>query len=120
MEDLISKDVLIEDSIWAGRDLLSSIRVIPRHLKWFLKEFAKNNYTVDLNLKGTNKEINQLSRSIYFFGLTLLSSTFFLSGVLILGDIKATTLGEIPILSYVCWGLSVMSFLRASLIYKVR
>lgn len=120
MTELFSKEALMEDAAWVGRDVLNSLRIIPRHLKWILKEFSKRNYQFDLNLVGTNKEINLLSRSVYFLGLMILASTFFISGTLILGDIKATTFHEIPLLSYVCWGLSGLAFFRGSMIYKVR
>ncbi|MFT6630799.1 MAG: ubiquinone biosynthesis protein [Bacteriovoracaceae bacterium] len=120
MGDLFSKEALMEDAAWVGRDVLNSLRIIPRHLKWILKEFSKRNYQFDLKLVGTNKEINLLSRSIYFLGLMVLASTFFISGTLILGDIKATTFQEIPIPSYICWGLAGLAFFRGSLIYKVR
>ena len=120
MKDFLSKDALIEDAAWASRDVISSIRVIPRHFKWFLKEFSKKKYSLDINLNETNKEINQLSRSIYFLGLLVLSSTFIISGVFILGDIKATSFRDIPLLSFIFWGMSLLTFLRASLIYKVK
>jgi ubiquinone biosynthesis protein len=120
MGDLFSKEALMEDAAWVGRDVLNSLRIIPRHMKWILKEFSKRNYQFDLKLVGTNKEINLLSRSIYFLGLMVLASTFFISGTLILGDIKATTFQEIPIPSYICWGLAGLAFFRGSLIYKVR
>ena len=120
MGDLFSKETLMEDAAWVGRDVLNSLRIIPRHMKWILKEFSKRNYQFDLKLVGTNKEINLLSRSIYFLGLMVLASTFFISGTLLLGDIKATTFQEIPIPSYICWGLAGLAFFRGSLIYKVR
>lgn len=118
--ELVSKETLIEEAGWLGRDVVNSLRVIPRHLKWMLKEFSKRKYTFDLNLVGTNKQINVLSRSIYFLGLMILSSTFFLSGILVMEDINITKFSEIPIVSIFCWILSGISFLRASMIYKVR
>jgi ubiquinone biosynthesis protein len=120
MGEMFSKEALMEDAVWVGRDVINSLRIIPRHMKWILKEFSKRNYQFDLKLVGTNKEINLLSRSIYFLGLMVLASTFFISGTLILGDIKATTFQEIPIPSYICWGLAGLAFFRGSLIYKVR
>jgi ubiquinone biosynthesis protein len=120
MGDLISKDALMEEAAWLGRDLINSLRIIPRHFKWMLKEFSKKKYTFDINLVGTNKQLNFLSRSIYFLGLMILTSTFFLSGMLVLGDIKATQFNQIPIVCYICWALAGLTFIRASMVYKVR
>ena len=120
LSDLVSKDVLIEDSIWLGRDLLNSVRVLPRHLRWILKEFARKKYQIDINPVGIKSEINLLARSIYFLGLILLSSTFFLSGALIAKDTTIRVIQDIPILTSVCWVLSLLAIFRASLLYKLK
>lgn len=120
MNELISKDALIEDAAWLGRDLLNSIRIIPRHIKWALKEHAKKRYSFDINLKGTNNEINLLSRSIYFLALMILTSTFFISGVFIIGENTVKSIQDIPIITIVCWGLAALSVFRASVVFKIK
>ena len=120
MGELISKEALLEDTAWLGRDLISSLRIVPRHLKWMLKEFTRKKYQFDINLVNTNKEINFLSRSIYFLGLMILTSIFFLSGVLMIKDYTITSFKEVPILTYICWGLAGLSFFRATIISKIR
>lgn len=120
MSELVSKDALIEDAAWLGRDLMSSLRILPRHMKWMLKEFSKRKYTFDIRLVEMQEQINLVSRSVYFLGLMILSSTFFASGIYVLGDLRTSSLSQIPTVSFICWGLSLVSFLRGSLIYKLK
>ena len=120
MSDMISKDALIEESAWLTRDMLNSMRIVPRHIKWLLKDLAKKKYQIDLKFQETNKEINFLSRSIYFLGMTILSATFFIGGIIIINDLTVTHLNQIPIVTYVCWGLSIASFIRANMLFKLK
>ncbi len=120
MSDMISKDALIEESAWLTRDMLNSMRIVPRHIKWLLKDLAKKKYQIDLKFEETNKEINFLSRSIYFLGMTILSATFFIGGIIIINDLTVTHLNQIPIVTYVCWGLSIASFIRANMLLKLK
>ena len=120
MQELISTEALTEEAAWLGRDLLNSFRIIPRHIRWLLKEFAKKKYMIDVNLNGVNQELNFLARSFYFVGLMLLTSSFALSGVIILGDQEIKSLHDIPGMSYIFWGLALTAFLRASIIFKIK
>lgn len=112
MSQLISKEALLEDSIWLGRDILSSFRVFPRHLKWMLKEFSKKKYTLDIRLVEVHEQLSLISKSLNFLSLMILTSTFFASGVFILGDVEVTNFSQIPLLTYICWGLGALSFIR--------
>lgn len=38
-----NKENIIEESYWLSRNLFSAIRFIPRHHKWYLKEFSNRN-----------------------------------------------------------------------------
>ena len=118
--ELVSKDALIEDVGWMSRDLINSLRIVPRHVKWFLKDLTRKKYQFDIHLEKTNIEINQLSRSLYFLGLTILAATFFIGGLLLIKDLTITHLNQIPIITYVCWGLSIGSFLKANISYKLK
>ena len=120
LEELVSKDTLMEEAAWLGRDLLSSFRIIPRHLRWLLKEFAKRKYQLELNLIGTNQEINYLAKSFQFVGFMILCSVFCLCGVMILGDTVVKKPQDLPLLSYIFWGLALMIFFRASLFNRAK
>ena len=52
MSELVSKESMMEDGLWLARDTLNSLRIIPRHIKWLLKEFAKKKYRLDIEISG--------------------------------------------------------------------
>ena len=120
LSELVSKDALIEDSVWLGRDIMNSLRIVPRHLTWVLKEFAKKNYRLDIEVKGLDRELNILTRSIYFFALALLSSAFFLAGTLIVQDITVTSLEDLPILTILFWGFASVVLGRAFFVVRLK
>lgn len=112
MADLISKEALIEDAVWLSRDLLSSFRVFPRHLKWMLKEFSKKKYILDIRLVRIENQLDQIARSLNFLALMILTATFLGCGVFVMGDLEVTNFSQIPALSYIFWSLGILSFLR--------
>jgi ubiquinone biosynthesis protein len=114
MKELLSKESLIEDAAWIGRDTLNSFRTIPRQLKWMLKEFTKRKYTFDIKLQGFQRDIRLISKSIYFLGLMILSSIFIFSGVFLVKDQNYYHFEAIPGIVWIFWGLGLMSVLRAS------
>lgn len=117
--ELVSKDAMIEEAMWLGRDTLNSIRVLPRHIKWILKEFAKKKYTLDLNVKGITAEISMLTRALYFLGLIILGSTFFISGALLAAESTVFSLRDIPLLTLICWSLSAITVIQAIFLFKL-
>lgn len=116
---IVSKDTLIEESLWIGRDALSSLRIIPRHLRWLLKEFARKKYRLDIQLVGINNQFNMLTRALLFLGLTVMSATIFACGVYFVKDIDMISFNNIPIITWVFWGISSLLFLRATLLAKI-
>ena len=118
MAELVSKESIMEDALWIGRDTLNSVRIIPRHLKWMLKEFAKKKYRLDIQLVGIQKELSAVSQSIYFIGLMLLTSTLIFSGVYLIKDLAVTELNQVPIVVWGIWGLAFLSAIRASFFLK--
>jgi len=114
MKELLSKEALIEDAAWIGRDTLNSFRTIPRQLKWMLKEFTKRKYTFEVKLEGFQRDIRLISKSIYFLGLMFLSSILIFSGVFLLKDNSYETLDMIPGIVWIFWGLGLLSVMRAS------
>jgi ubiquinone biosynthesis protein len=114
MKELLSKEALMEDAAWIGRDTLNSFRTIPRQLKWMLKEFTKRKYTFDIKLQGFQRDIRLISKSIYFLGLMLLSSILIFSGVFLVKDQNYHQLDAIPGIVWIFWGLGMLSVMRAS------
>lgn len=120
MGDLVSKDALIEELVWLGRDSINSVRIIPRHINWALKELSKNGYSLDVSLRDVDKNLNLLVRSVFFLGFMFLGSTFFISGAFLVKGIVVSSFSDIPVLAYVCFGLCMITLFRASLLFKVK
>jgi ubiquinone biosynthesis protein len=118
MKELMSKESIMEDAMWIGRDALNSVRIIPRHIKWMLKEFAKKKYRLDVQITGLQKDIGNISKSMYFIGLMFMSSTLIFSGVFLVKDIQITTLEQVPVISWIFWGLAFVTSMRASVFIK--
>ena len=118
MGELVSKESIMEDAMWIGRDTLNSMRIIPRHLRWLLKEFAKKKYRLDIQLVGIEKEISAVSKSMFFVGLMLLSSTLFFSGVFLIKGISVESLKDIPVIVWTLWSLGMLAVIRASLFLR--
>lgn len=115
---IVSKDALTEEAIWIGRDTLNSLRIIPRHLRWLLKEFAKKKYRLDIEVVGVNDQVNFLARALLFLSLTFFSSTFFLSGVYFIKDVGLVTLNSIPGVTWIFWIISILIFTRATFLTR--
>jgi ubiquinone biosynthesis protein len=115
VKGLVSKDEMLEESMWFARDILNSMRVLPRHGSWFLKEFSKNNYALQIrhHSEGIDKGIQNLTISMKFLGWILLSGVLILSGVLLLAPRGIPEIKELPILVIVFWLLSLGCVIKA-------
>lgn len=80
IKDTLTPDAFIEDGMWIAKDALSVSRIIPRHLKWFLKEFAKNNYAIKIRHKGIWKPISSLASSVRLLSFFILGGILFFAG----------------------------------------
>lgn len=107
------KEELLEDAGWAARDIISSSRVVPRHMRWFLKEWSKNGYAFEIIHKGHEKQLNSLSSSLIFLGNSILSGIVFISGVFLIRNETITSLTSIPTISWLFWGISIVIILNS-------
>lgn len=110
VRDVYSKESLLEDSLLTGRDILNSVRMLPRHLRWFTKEISKNNYAIGLNLTGHEPSISMVKNAIIFFGHAFMSGLFFIGGVMVIGDNSIGMWKNISYFSIFFWLLSVVLF----------
>lgn len=110
IQSTFNKDELIEEGAWAARDLTSTLRVLPRHIKWFLRDFAKKGYAIEVRNQGYEKELTALSGSLSFMGFALLSSIFFYSGIHMLGSRIIEHWTHIPTISWIMWSLAIILF----------
>lgn len=114
MSELVSKESMMEDGMWIARDALNSLRIIPRHIKWALKDFAKKKYKFEVELSGVQREIKLISKSIYFIGLMFMASTLVFSGVFLVKDIQINTYEDVPVIAWVFWSIATITIFRAS------
>jgi len=110
IKDFFSKEEIVEEAIWVGRDLLASVRGFPRHLRWFLKEFSKRNYALEVVQRGYEKEFKSLIGSIGFLGFSFVSGVLGFSGVYLLKGMSIDSVSSIPVLVWVFWVLAVLLF----------
>jgi ubiquinone biosynthesis protein len=113
IRESFTKEELIEEGLWAAKDLISIARIVPRHLKWFLRDFSNKKYGVELILTGYEDSARMINSSLVFVAYTLLTCLFVGSGVYFIGsvrDISHWTM--IPTITWIFWILGAGSFFK--------
>nr|BDT26709.1 AarF/UbiB family protein [Bacteriovorax sp. HI3] len=110
IESTFSKDELLEEAAWAARDLTSTMRVLPRHIKWFLRDFAKKGYAIEVKNTGYEREFNAAVGAITFMGFALVASVMFFSGIFIIGAKDISHWSQIPTGSWIMWSMGILLF----------
>ena len=118
MGELLSKKNAQEELMWLGKDVLSSMRIVPKHIKWFLKEFSKNNYSFELRIKDIDSLSRGINRSFFLLGLAMLACVFILCGSLFVRNINVTSVYDIPILSWIFWSFAAYLLIRITTLRK--
>lgn len=116
--ELLSKKNAQEELMWVAKDVVSGMRIIPKHLKWFLKEASKNNYSMELRVRDLDKLSKGINRSLYILGLSLLASIFVLCGSLFVRNVNVMSFYDIPMLSWIFWGFASYLMIRIALMRK--
>lgn len=116
--ELLSKKNAEEELMWVAKDVISSLRILPKHLKWFLKESSKNNYAIEIRVRDFEKLSKGLNRSFYILGLSILACVFVLCGSIFIRNIIVTNLADIPVLSWIFWGVAAYLMARIALLKK--
>ena len=106
MEDFLlsclSKEELLEDALWTGRDMLSAARSLPRHLKWFIRRWAKNGHILEIKHEHLGRHVQTLVHGLRFLGAIFLAGVFTLCGVLLFLE------SSLP-LAWTFWFLALVS-----------
>jgi len=110
--ELLSQKNAQEELMWVAKDVISSLRIVPKHMKWFLKEISKNNYALDLNIKQVDELSRSINRSFYSLGMALLASIFILCGSLFIKDLQVLSAHDVPILTWIFWGFAAYLIVR--------
>ena len=118
IKSTIDKNEVLEELVWATRDILPILRIFPRHLKWFLKDFAKKNYQIEIKQTGYETQLKRIAGSIRFLGFTIFSMSLILSGVFLNNGKEITSYSDISVISYIFWALGFVTFFRGTLVVK--
>lgn len=111
IQESFSTDSFIEDGMWIAKDLLGASRVIPRHFKWFLKEFSKNNYAFKVRHKGIWKPISSVASSVRLLSFYILGGILFFAGKSFVSQHYLTNrdLLDYPTVTLVLWAASLFA-----------
>jgi ubiquinone biosynthesis protein len=118
INELLSQKNAQEEVMWIAKDLLGSLRIVPKHMKWFLKEISKNNYAIEHRVRGLEDFSNQMSRALYILGMSLLGGVFILSGTLFALNRELTNVYDIPVISWIFWAFAGYLLMRISTLRK--
>lgn len=118
VNELLSKKNAQEELMWVAKDVITSMRIVPKHIKWFLKEISRNNYSFELRIKEIEHLSKNVSRALYGLGLSLLACVFILCGAIFVRNVTVVTLHDVPILSWVFWGFGLYLMVRIATMRK--
>jgi ubiquinone biosynthesis protein len=116
--DLLSRKNAQEELAWVAKDVISSLRILPKHLKWFLKESARNNYSVELRIRDLDTLSRSISRSLFILGQSLLTCMCLFIGALFIRNTTVASLYDIPPLTWVFWSAAGYLLIRMALLRK--
>jgi ubiquinone biosynthesis protein len=110
LENSLNKDEIIEEAIWGLRDMTSTMRIFPRHFRWFMRDFARKGYAFHIKNTGYEKELNNLSGSLVFLGFACVAGILFYAGVTLFTGHEVRSWTEIPTLTWIFWSISLLLF----------
>lgn len=110
VQSTFNKEELLEEAAWAARDLTSSLRILPRHVRWFLRDFAKKGYALEIKNTGYEKELLSIVGSLIFLGFTFIAAVFVFSGIFVIGTKEIHIWSDIPTISWILWSLGLLLF----------
>lgn len=99
----MSKDELLEETLWMAKDLLGTMKMFPRHAKWFMRDFTRKGHALEVINRGYEKEFAQFTGALIFLGFSFLGGVFFLAGVYVLQNRLPQHLADLPLLSVLFW-----------------
>ena len=118
VQDNFSKDEILEEALWAGKDILGLVRLLPRHAKWFLREWSKKKYVWDIRIKGHREGLEQVGKSLIFLGHGILASALFICGTIILAGHEVHSTADIPPMIWTFWGIALLITIKGFFSHK--
>lgn len=117
--ELLSQKNAQEELMWVAKDVISSLRILPKHLKWFLKESSRNNYAVEIRIRDLDELSRSISRSLFILGQALLTCMCLLIGAIFIRNTNVTSIYDIPPLTWIFWCVAVYLLIRMALLRKI-
>jgi ubiquinone biosynthesis protein len=118
VSELLSRKNAQEELMWVAKDVVSSLRIVPKHIKWFLKEASRNNYSMEIRIRDMEDLQKGMSRSLYVLGITFLAGIFALCGALFVMNHPVYHLRDVPVMSWIFWALSLYFIVRSATLKK--
>lgn len=118
VSELLSRKNAQEELVWVAKDIISSLRIVPKHLKWFLKESSQNNYSLELRLRDFDKLSKGINRSLYILALSFLACIFILCGSLFVRNVNIVTFYDVPLLTWIFWAFAAYLMVRIASLRK--
>ena len=100
------------------KDILSTARLVPRHLKWFIKEWTKEKFAFEVKTSGYEKEISSINAALLFLSFAILSAAFMFAGTFSMEVIKLGSILEISFLSWIFWSISLFFLMTGFLVLR--
>ena len=118
VSELLSKKNAQEELMWVAKDVVTSMRIVPKHIKWFLKEISQNNYSLELRVRDLDKLSKGINRSLYSLGLSLMACVFILCGAIFVRNVNVLSFYDVPLLSWIFWAFGGYLMVRIALLRK--
>lgn len=118
MNELLTRKNAEEELLWVAKDVISGLRIIPKHIKWFLKESSRHNYSLELRVRNLDQLSRGINRSLYGLGLSLMACVFILCGAIFVRNITVSHITDVPLLSWIFWGVALYLMGRIAMLKK--
>jgi len=115
----LNKDEILEETLWMAKDILGTMRMFPRHAKWFMRDFTRKGHALEVINRGYEKELLAFRGALVFLGFSFLGGIFFLAGVLLLREDTASFI-NIPFITLLFWMISGAFILRGLWVLRLK
>ena len=112
VKDIYSIKDLKTESLSLIKSSLMTLKIVPRHLRWFLKKTAQNNYALEIKHKDIEKQLTPLANALKVVGYLVPASIIVHAGVLVLPKHTLDNPNIAIALTGVLWSLSAYLLLK--------
>ena len=112
VKDIYSIKDLKTESLSLIKSSLMTLKIVPRHLRWFLKKTAQNNYALEIKHKDIEKQLTPLANALKVVGYLVPASIIVHAGVLVLPKHTPDNPNIAIALTGVLWSLSAYLLLK--------